>query len=169
MLVKVQGPRAKVTLRHERPVYDESTGLWVNTLLDEQEAWNIVTDTGRRQLHRYLYGAGVQRSSLGGGFNYIAISSNASAPANSDTVLTGEILIDGLNRQLATVVLPTGSGTQTLVSKVFTYTGAAPLAVRKTALFDAPTGGVMAHEIQFSSRTLFQNDNFTLSFAITFA
>lgn len=169
----MKGPRARAVIRHERPYdYDEKRGLFVFRVVDEQEACNIVTDAGRRRIHTYLYGAGGQRSGLGGGLNYIALSNDATVPAQSDTVLAAEITntvsTAGLQRALGAVTLPTGSGTQTTIQKVFTFTGTpGPQGVQKTALFDDPTAGTMAHEIQFSSRTLFTNDTLTVTFSIT--
>lgn len=168
--IEIQGPRAKAIIRHERPYdYDDRSGLWLYKMIDEQEAWNIITDAGRRRIHTYIYGAGGQRSSLGGGFNYIALSDDATAPGAGDTLLTGEITTNGLQRQLATVTLPTGSGTQTVLQKVFTYTGVSPQGVQKTSLFDLASVGVMAHEIQFPQRTLFTNDTITITFSVTLA
>jgi len=168
MLIQMQGPRARATIRHERAYdYDERTGLWLRKVVDEQEAWNIVTDAGRRQIHTYIYGSAGQRSGLGGGLNYIGISNDGSTPAAGDTALTGELSTNGLQRQLATVTLPTGSGTQTVLQKVFTYTGVSSQGVQKTALFDLASAGVMAHEIQFAQRTLFSNDTLTVTFAIS--
>lgn len=171
----MRGPRARATIRHERAYdYDEKTGLYLRRVIDEQEAWNIVTNAGRVRIHTYLYGAGGQRSSLGGGLNYIALSNDPAAPAQSDTTLAGEITnttsTAGLQRALATVTLPTGSGTQTVIQKIFTYTGVpGPQGVQKTALFDDAVAGTMAHEIQFAPRTLFTNDTLTVTFAITLA
>lgn len=169
MLIEtMQGPRARAVIRHERPYkLDEASGLWLTKVIDEQESWNIVTDAGRRQIHTYAYGAGGQRSGLGGGLNYIALSNDATAPAAGDTTLTAELSTNGLQRQLATVTLPTGSGTQTVLQKIFTYTGVSSQGVQKTALFDLAVSGVMAHEIQFAQRTLFQNDTLTVTFSIT--
>lgn len=171
----MRGPRARAVIRHERPYdYDEKTGLWMRRVIDEQEAWNIVTNAGRVRVHTYLYGAGVQRTGLGGGLNYIALSNDPAAPAQTDTVLAAEITntpsTAGLQRALATVTLPTGVGTQTVLQKIFTYTGVpGPQGVQKTALFDDPTAGTMAHEIQFAPRTLFTNDTLTVTFSITLA
>lgn len=178
MLVQVEdvkGPRATATITHSRPYdYDEKRGLWVMQVIDRQEALNIVTDAGRRRIHTYLYGAGVQRTGLGGGLNYVALSNDATTPAANDIVLAGEIVegvaTAGLGRALASVTLPTGSGTQTTIQKIFTYTGIpGPQGVQKTALFDAATLGTMAHEIQFAPRTLFTNDTLTVTFAIALA
>jgi hypothetical protein len=171
----MRGPRAHAVIRHERPYdYDEKKGLWLYRLLDIVEADNIVTDAGRVQIHTYLYGAGGQRSGLGGGLNYIALSNDGTAPAAGDTVLAGEIVSGvptaGLQRALASVTLPVGAGTQTTIQKVFTFTGTpGPQSVQKTAAFDAAAVGVMAHEIQFSSRTLFTNDTLTVTLTITLA
>lgn len=176
MLIQVtdiKGPRARATIIHSRPYdYDSKTGVYLYRVLDEQESHNIVTDAGRRRIHTYLYGAGSQRSGLGGGLNYIALSNDPTAPGASDTVLAGEIeegvSTAGLGRQIATVTPPTGSGTQTVLQKIFTYTGVpGPQGVQKTALFDASSVGTMAHEIQFAPRTLFTNDTLTVTFAIT--
>lgn len=167
MLIQIQGPRAKAVIRHERPYdYDERSGLWLRKIVDEQEACNIITDAGRVRIHTYIYGSAAQRAGLGGGFNYIALSNDAAAPVAADTTLASELTTNGVQRALGTVTLPTGSGTQTVIQKVFTYTGISQ-AVQKTALFDLAVAGVMAHEIQFSQRTLFTNDTLTVSFAIT--
>lgn len=164
----MQGPRARAVIQHNRPYdYDPQSGLFLYKVVDEQEAWNIVTDAGRRQIHTYIYGAGPQRAGLGGGLNYIALSNDATAPAAGDTVLAAELTTNGLQRSLATVTLPTGSGTQTVLQKIFTYTGVSSQGVQKTALFDLVSVGVMAHEIQFAQRTLFQNDTLTVTFSIT--
>jgi len=169
----MSGPRARAVIRHERPYdYDEKTGLYLRRVIDEQEASNIVTNAGRVRIHTYLYGAGGQRTGLGTGLNYIALTNDSAAPDQADTVLAGEITntpsTAGLQRALATVTLPTGTGTQTVLQKIFTYTGVpGPQQVQKTALFDDATVGTMAHEIQFSPRTLFTNDTLTVTFSIT--
>lgn len=142
--------------------------------MSEDESKNIITDAGRVRVHTYLYGAGGQRSGLGGGLNYIALTNDATAPAAGDTVLAGEITntvaTAGLQRALGTVTLPTGSGTVTTVQKVFLFTGTpGPQGVQKTALFDAASGGTMVHEIAFAPRTLYTNDTLTVTFAVTLA
>lgn len=171
----MRGPRARVVVRHERAYdYDEKRGIYLRRLIDEQEAGNIVTNAGRVRLHTYMYGSASQsqRAPLGGGFNYIALSNDVTAPAQSDTTLAGEIVSSpttaGLQRALGTVTLPTGSGTQTTVQKIFTFTGTpGPQGVQKMAMFDDASAGTMAHEIQFSPRTLYTNDTLTLTIAIT--
>lgn len=175
LIQEVQGPRARVVVRHERPYdFDEKRGLWFYKRVDDdEEKWNIVTDAGRVRIHTYIYGSGAQRASLGTGLNYIGLSNDGTAPAAGDTVLAGELTnlsAPGLARTSGTVTLPVGSGTQTTIQNVFTYTGSpGPQGVQKTALFDAASSGTMAHEIIFTQRTLFTNDVLTTTFAITLA
>jgi hypothetical protein len=173
LIESITGPRARVLITHTRPYdFDEKKCLWVHKVIDEEEACNIITDAGRRRVHTYLYGAGAQRTPLGVGLNYIALSNNAAAPSASDVALAGEIVdgptTAGLARAVGAVTLPTGSGTQTLIQKTFTFTGVpGPQSFQKTALFDDPVTGTMAHEIQFTAKTLQTNDNVTLNFFVT--
>ncbi len=172
ILENISRSPAKVVIQHHRAYdYDEKTGLYQYKKEDEVEAFNIVTDAGRVRIHTYLYGsvAQGQRSTLGGGLNYIALSNNGTAPAAGDTVLTGELSGNGLTRAQGTVTLPTGSGTSTTVQKIFTYTGVSSQGIQKTSLFDLSSVGTMAHEIQFAQRTLFQNDTLTVTYTITLA
>jgi len=161
--------KSRVTVHHERAVdFDEKTGLWLYEQVDEDEvADNIVTDAGRVTLHTFIYGKAADRVGLGAGMHFIGISNDATAPAAGDTTLASELSADGLGRAEGTVTLPTGSGTITTVSNQFTYTGGGSQGVQKTALFDASSSGNMAHEIQFTQRTLFTNDTLTLTFSIT--
>lgn len=162
--------RAFCTIRHEVAYdFDEKRGIWLRKLASEEKIGNILTDAGRVAIHTYLYGTSSQRTTAGlsgTGFNYIALSNNGSAPVAGDTTLAGELSGNGLTRTQGTVTLPTGSGTITSIVKLFTYTGSTQ-AVQKTALFDAPTSGKMAHEIAFSQRTLNNNDSLTLTFQVT--
>lgn len=164
--------RAKALIQHARAYeYDETTGLYLYRLEDEQEAWNLITDAGRVAIHTYIYGTSSQRTAAGlsgTGFNNIGLSNDATPPAAGDTSLAGELSGNGLTRAVAdSVVLATGSGTTTTLQKVFTYTGGTSQAVQKVALFDALSAGRMAHEIAFSQRALFTNDILTISYSIT--
>lgn len=166
--------RASVTVAHYKAyAFDPSTGLYLRRLVSEEKKFNLVTDAGRVGIHTYIYGTAAQRAAASPvvsnvGLNYIALSNDGSAPANGDTSLTGELSGDGLSRVQGTVTLPTGSGTVTTISHTFTYAGVSQ-AVQKTALFDASSGGRMAHEILFTSKTLTTGDQLTLNFEITLA
>jgi hypothetical protein len=163
--------RAVCKIRHDRAYdFDPSRGIWLRRLESEEEVGNLITNAGRVTLHTYLYGTAAQRASavLGAdGLSYIGLTNDGAAPAAGDVALTSELSGNGLTRGPGVVVLPTGSGTVTTVTRVFTYVGGPSQAVQKTALFDAASGGHMAHEILFTSRTLATNDTLTVSFSIT--
>lgn len=165
LLEHVTLPRAKALIHVERAyAFDEESGIWLRRQEDEDiVAHNLVTNTGRVQLHVQGYGT---TSLLTNGFNYIAVTNDSAAPAATDTVLASELVGNGLTRTQGSVTLASGSGNQTTVSFTFTYTGASQ-SVQKTALFTAASGGVMNHEIQFTPRTLFTNDTLTITFTIT--
>jgi len=130
---------------------------------------NILTNAGRVTIHTFIYGTSAQRASasLGAGLNYVGVSDSATLPAAGDTSLAGELTADGLGRAQGTVTLPTGAQTVTQVLRQFTYTGDDPQGVQKAALFDAASGGHMAHELLFNQRIMNPNDTLTLIFNIT--
>jgi hypothetical protein len=148
--------------------YDEKRGLWLyRQEAEDEDVHNTLTNTGRVQLHTQCYATA---SILTNGFNYIALSNDAAAPAATDTALASELTGNGLDRVQGTVTLPTGSGNVTTIAHTFTYTGGGSQAMQKTALFTVtgpPVAGVMNHEVAFTQRTLFTNDTLTLTFSIT--
>lgn len=165
MYVEVAGPKARVRIHHE-VAYDRDaeTGLWLTRAIDEDdEVENLVLNVGRIQLHTQCYGTS---GLLTNGFNYIGLSNDATAPAATDTVLTGELSGDGLDRVQGTVTPPTGPGNQTQIQNVFTYTGVSQ-SVQKSALFTAAVAGVMAHEVIFTPRILGTGDTLTFTYTIS--
>jgi len=157
--------RAKVLIHQERPYdFDKKRGIWLYKPVGaDEEAWNLITNAGRVQLHTQVYGT---TGLLTNGFNYIALTNDGTAPAATDTVLAGELSGSGLTRVQGLVTLPVGSGTQTTIANTFTFVGVSQ-AVQKTALFTQVSGGVMNHEILFTQRTLFTNDTLSVTFTIT--
>jgi hypothetical protein len=161
--------RAHLRVHVERAYdYDEKRGIWLYKQVDEDvEADNLLTNTGRVQLHTQCYAlTGI----LTNGFNWIGLSNDATAPVATDTALAGELVGNGLSRVQGAVILPSGAGNVTVISNTFTYTGGTSQAIQKTALFTVagpPVAGVMNHEIAFTQRTLFTSDTVTLTFSIT--
>lgn len=166
MQITIQGPQARVRIHHEVAyARDGETGLWLTRAESDDELIdNIILDAGRVQLHAQCYKTS---GLLTNGFNYIALSNDAGAPAAGDTVLAGELAADGLGRAQGAVTPPTGAGNQTVVEKVFTYTGGGSQGVQKCALFTAGAGGVMAHEVQFTLRTMNISDILAITYTIT--
>ena len=165
MHIAIQGPKARVRIHHEVAYdQDEKTGLWLTRVEDDDEiVENLLLDAARVQLHAQCYETS---GLLTNGFNYIGLSNNGDAPAAGDTTLTGELSADGLSRAQGTVTPPTGSGNQTEIQKVFTYSGSSQ-AVQKAALFTAASSGVMGHEVLFTQRTLATSDTLTVTYTIT--
>lgn len=162
-------PRARVLLHQERAYdFDAKTGLWQYRPVGEDEvAFNILTNTGRVQLHHQAYATAAL---LTNGFNWIALSNDAGVPAAADATLAAEINGGGLglDRVQGAVTLATGAGNVTTIANTFTYLGVPAQGIQKTALFTATNpGGVMNHEIAFTPRTLFTNDTITVTFTIT--
>lgn len=159
---------AKVRIHTERAYdFDERRGIWLRKQVEDDEVVeNIITDAGRITLHTFCYGTAARTN----GLNWIGLSDWAGPPAASDSFLSGELTGNGLDRAQGVVTPPTGSGNQTTISKAFTYTGGTPQTVQMAALFDVagpPPTGNMAHEIQYSQRTLFTNDLITIQYTIT--
>lgn len=161
----VTGPRAQVRIHHEVAYdLDEKTGLWVRRQEGEDElVWNIVTDAGRDQLHLQCYGTSGLSTN---GQNYIGLSDDATAPDPTDTVLASELSGSGLTRAIGSVTHTPGTNTSQ-IQKVFTYLGVPAQGVQKSALFNLASAGVMAHEVQFSQRTLNTNDTLTVTYNIS--
>jgi len=162
--------RAILTVRHDVALYRDSSGEWVYQKGSDEVVGNILTNAGRVSLHTSIYGTPAQQSAgnIGAsGLNYIGLSDNAASPAASDIALAAELTTDGLARAQGTVTLPTGAGVVTTIQHLFTYTGIPAQSVRKTALFDAATGGNMCHEVLFSPKVLQTNDTLTVIMNIT--
>lgn len=167
-------PRARVRIHHEQAYdFDEKRGLYVYRQVGEDQVVdNLVTDAGLVRIHAYIYATAASvptRGSLGGGFNYIGLSNDAAAPLATDTSLPAELAGSGLTRALATVTLPIVPANQTTIAYMFTYLGIPPQGVQKSAVFDANVGGVMAHEVQFATRTLNTNDTLSVTYTSTIA
>lgn len=152
---------AKLKVTHKRPVkQDPVTGLWVYETVSEEEKTNLITNTGRVQLHTQCYSA-----TPGNAFRFIGLTNDATAPAATDSTLTGEITTAGLGRAAGTVTLASGSGTTTTIERVFTATGA--ISAQKAALFNAASGGVMNHVVAFTPKTLANGETLTITYTIT--
>lgn len=85
---------------------------------------------------------------------YMALTANSTAPAATDTTLTGEITTSGggLVRKLATYAHTAGTNTYTLTG-TFTANGSdsLPVTVAKIGTFNSITSGQMLHETLLSA------------------
>lgn len=129
-----------------------------------QDVHNLLTEDGRDFLHQQGYfttGLGAN------GGNYIALTVNTTAPATSDSSLTGEITNGGLGRTQGTLAHVAGNTTST-ITKTFTAS-ATHTAVQKSGLFTASTSGTMVHEATFTAVNLESNDQLQVQWTITLA
>jgi hypothetical protein len=147
-----KGP--EVAPNGERGYYSE----WI-----PQESHNLLTDAGRDFLHLQGY----ETSGLGAnGGNYIAVSSDATAPDDADTTLTGEITTGGLARAQGTVAHTAGTNSTT-ITKIFTATST-HTDVQKAGLFTAASSGTLVHENTFANPvTLATFDQLKVEWSIT--
>ncbi len=168
--------RRLYVLREEsREVVEEPRRRWRDVIteivdgvlygrLSTEQAYNLILNVGRVQMHRQVYGSSGLAAN---GFNYIAWTNDSGAPAAGDTTLTAEIATNGLTRAQGTVTLPVGAGNQTTVDKTFNLSGTQ--AIQKTALFDASSSGNMNHEIAFTPRSLANGDTIQATYTLTLA
>jgi hypothetical protein len=169
---KVVVQRAELRVSHKRPTnwlfnpfsrkFDIPDPDSYKIVEDDEVVHNQKTDVGIVQLHTQGYGLS---GLLTNGFNWIALTNTAVTPAHGDTTLSGEITTNGLARAQGSVVLPTGTGTQTTVDKTFTATGTQ--SAQAAALFTAASVGVMNHELTFTQRNLLSGDTLETTYTIT--
>ncbi len=99
--------------------------------------------------------------------NYMALTENATAPAEADTALVGELPGGGLQRAQATYAHTAGALTYTL-TKTFTSSDAVERKINKVGVFNALTGGTMMFEtLSPSPPTLVSGDNVTMTSTVT--
>lgn len=169
-VIPIGHARARIT--HRRPSHwlkNPRTGLLepdprsYENVDEPEEVTNLLTNAGRIFMHQQAYGA----SGLGtNGLCYIALSIDPLTETATSTTLSSEIAANGLARALATVTLPTGSGNQTLLEKVFTC-ATAPQSAQKAAVFSGASGGVMNHVLAFISRPLQIGDVLDIPITLT--
>lgn len=128
---------------------------------------NLLTDGGRDFFHAQDY---TNTSAGTRGSNFIAVSTETTAPVAGDTSLAGEITTNGLERAVATTITHIAGTNVTTLAITFTATGAHTL-VHKAALFNQagpPVAGIMTHAAVFTSDvTLATNDTLTVTWTNT--
>lgn len=127
---------------------------------------NLRTNGGADFYNAQLLGT----SAAGTQANYLALTSNSTAPAATDTTLTGEIDDTyGLGRAQASVS-HTASVTSSVLSKTWTYTGSSSVQINKIGVFTASSNGTMVYEAAFASPpSVSQNgDQVTVQYTINY-
>lgn len=125
---------------------------------------NLLTNGGRDWIHAQVY---TNTAAGTVGANFIAVSSDAVAPAVTDTTLASEIVTSGLSRAAASPVASHTSGTNSSTIQV-TYTASGTLNnVQKTAIFNAVSSGIMVHENTFTPTNLVSGDSLQITWNVT--
>lgn len=124
---------------------------------------NLLTDAGRDLMHNVT----LQASSQPTGGQYIALTANTGAPADTDTALTGELTGTNLARALATYAHTAGATTSTLVHTFTNSTGSAVAAIVKSGVFNASSGGTLLFVNTFTTVTLQALDQLQVTWTIT--
>ena len=133
---------------------------------DVQLIHNLTLNKLRDNLSDRLYTRTTNDGGRGAGF--IALSENNTAPAASDTTMSGETSLSGLTRADATTKSHSAGTNTTTISHQFTA-GAAG-TIQKAGLFTASSAGDPYHVTVFgSSAVLAINDLLTVTFTITHA
>ncbi len=120
-------------------------------VLSRQTMKNLITNAGKDWL------CGIMGSAAGTPAKYIALTSDATAAAATDTTLASEYTLYGLDRKAGTYGHTTAAASFTL-TYMWTATADSKV-VAKTALFDAAAAGNMFAEVVLgSSVTLMTGD-----------
>jgi hypothetical protein len=125
------------------------------------EEHNLITNAGKDFISAQI-GSTAPGSN---GANYIALTTTSLNLAASDTTLAGEITSGGLARAQGTYAHTNGQNTFT-VTKTFTASQAFT-NVQGAGLFTASSTGTMMAENTFTSVSLANNDQLTITWTIT--
>ena len=123
---------------------------------------NLLTTDGRDFYHAQVL-TNTSAGTRGSGF--IAVTTDAGAPAAGDTVLATEITTNGLARADATTKTHTDNTNSTTIEHEWTASGT-HTNVQKCALFNASSSGTMTHEGTFTAASLISGDKLKVTYVI---
>lgn len=146
------------TITNLVPVYDD----WKEFSKPEH---NLLTNAGKDYLHAQFW---TNNAAGGVGCNFIALTESTLTPAVTDTVLSGEITTNGLNRTIASTRSHGAGSSSTVLSLTFTAAGAFT-DVKASGLFNASSSGTLAHIANFTtgSGTLSSGDQLAVTWTMT--
>ena len=106
--------------------------------------------SGRDLQSRVLADTASTGTGLYAAANFIALTENATAPADADTALLGELTAGGFARAQAVYAHTNGTSTYTL-TKTFTSADATTRTLQKIGIFNAGTAGTLMFETAIPS------------------
>lgn len=125
-----------------------------------EESHNVITNAGKDFISAQVGGAGGTATA-----QWIGISNDTGVISASHTTLTGEYTTTGLSRAQGTYAHTAGQNTFK-ITNTFTSTGTANGLV-KAGLFTAASSGTMLAENNFTSVSLSNGDQLTITWTIT--
>lgn len=134
-------------------------------LKSRSEQHNLRTTVGIDFWDSQLFKVGTAAATA----NFIALTTDATAPAAGDSTLTSELTTNGLARAQASDAHTSGTA-QSVLSHTWTYTGSTSVVIAKAGLFNAASLGSMVLETLLSSTaTVSANgDTVTVSWTINY-
>jgi len=155
---------------HAFPVSDvvQVSVIRFGEVIDYSVQSNLITNAGEDVISRQTACGATGAPACADGGVYIALSTDSTATAATDTTCPSEIVGNGLSRTLGTYSHTTGTN-QHEISATFTYTGAVPVTVAKVCMFDAASGGdLFAETLLSSTATVSANgDQLTINWTFT--
>jgi hypothetical protein len=128
----------------------------------------LLTNAGRDAVHAQAWGTSAQPAAA----NYIALTASVTAPAATDTTLTGEITTagGGLLRAQATYAHTASTNTSTL-TKTFTANGSdsLPVTIAQIGVFNAASAGTLGFHTALTSTAVLSvsGDSVTVTETVT--
>lgn len=129
----------------------------------EETVYNVKTTVGIDFTFLQTYNSSAAGQTTG--LSWIALSNDTLTETVASTILSTEIVANGLARAAGTYAHSAGASTAT-IAKTFTCT-TAPQSAQKAALFSAASSGTMHHVLAFTGRSLQINDQLAVTFTIT--
>ncbi len=99
-------------------------------------------------------------------FDYIAIGTGTTAPANTDTTLQTEITTNGGQRAAATCTRTTTTITNDTAQLVVTFNFTGTFAVTEAGVLDSASSGTLACRQTFAALNVVSGDSLQLTFKI---
>lgn len=124
---------------------------------------NLLTNAGRDLFHAQCY---TNTSAGARGAGFIALTTDTTAPAASDTALTSEITTGGLARADATTKTHVSGTNETTIQHTFTAS-ATHTAIVKCGLFNAASGATLAHVNTITAVNLQSSDTLQVTWTLT--
>ena len=102
-------------------------------------------------------------------FTYLAVGTDNTAPAASQTALVAEIIDSGLARKAATVTRSTTTQTNDTLQLDATWTVSGTKTINEVGPFNASSVGVMAGRLLTGAVGVVSGNNFSITYKIKFS